>query len=71
MGMVFSDTDLGWMETCRMQQARIAELEAALREAELLLTGLAMSPARVAVCPDNKLEAALVRAREALQKSIQ
>lgn len=47
---------------------RIAELEAALRENEVILTALAMAPEgnRTLVCDDEKLSAALRAARVCL-----
>lgn len=46
---------------------RIAELEAALRESELILTAFAMSRGRAMVCSDDKLTAALKVARDCLR----
>ena len=51
----------------REARKRVAELEAALRESELILTALAMSLNREAVCSDEKLSAALLAARALLK----
>lgn len=51
------------------QDQRIVQLEAALRESELILTALAMAPEgnRTLVCPDEKLTSALNAARDCIR----